>query len=153
MKVFVDGREIELLPDARLADALREAGASPAQGAIVGVVKGRGEKSRQTNSYWLNATKGKLRIELLENELQRIWHENVAKIQGSRLDGPRQTRLPSGHSHPISLSAGMPMSTTGGKLFWEQPGLMRKTLSSSSCRGGIRQPMVRQAMAVCSPTL
>jgi putative methanogenesis marker protein 3 len=85
LKVFVDGREIELLPDARLADALKEAGASPAKGAIVGVVKGRGEKSRQTNSYWLNTTKGKLRIELLENELQRIWHENVAKIQGSKV--------------------------------------------------------------------
>ncbi len=85
MKVFVDGREIELLPDARLADALKEAGASPAKGAIVGVVKGRGEKSRQTNSYWLNTTKGKLRIELLENELQKIWHENVAKIQGSKV--------------------------------------------------------------------
>lgn len=82
MKVFVDGREIELLPDMRLADALKEAGASPAKGAIVGVVKGRGEKSRQTNSYWLNTTKGKLRIELLENELQRIWHENVDRIQG-----------------------------------------------------------------------
>ena len=54
-------------------------------GAIVGVVKGRGEKSRQTNSYWLNTTKGKLRIELLENDLQRIWHENVDKIQGSQV--------------------------------------------------------------------
>ena len=85
MKVFVDGREIELLPDARLADALKEAGASPAKGAIVGVVKGRGEKSRQTNSYWLNTTKGKLRIELLENELQKIWHENVDKILGSQV--------------------------------------------------------------------
>ena len=85
MKVFVDGREIELSPGARLVDALKEAGASPAAGAIVGVVKGRGEKSRQTNSYWLNTTKGKLRIELLENELQRIWHESVDNILGSHV--------------------------------------------------------------------
>ena len=85
MKVFVDEREIDLPAGARLVDALKEAGASPAVGAIVGVVKGRGEKSRQTNSYWLNTTKGKLRIELLENELQGIWHENLDKIQGSRV--------------------------------------------------------------------
>jgi putative methanogenesis marker protein 3 len=85
LKVFVDEREIELPAEARLADALKEAGASPAVGAIVGVVKGRGEKSRQTNSYWLNTTKGKLRIELLENELQGIWHENLDRIQGSRV--------------------------------------------------------------------
>ena len=85
MKVFVDEREIELVAGARLVDALKEAGASPAVGAIVGVVKGRGEKSRQTNSYWLNTTKGKLRIELLENELQRIWHENLDRIQGSHV--------------------------------------------------------------------
>ena len=85
LKVLVDEREIELPAEARLADALKEAGASPAVGAIVGVVKGRGEKSRQTNSYWLNTTKGKLRIELLENELQGIWHENLDRIQGSRV--------------------------------------------------------------------
>ncbi len=85
MRVFVDGREIELSPGACLADALKEAGASPAEGAIVGVVKGRGEKSRQTNSYWLNTTKGKLRIELLENELQNIWHESVDSISGSQV--------------------------------------------------------------------
>jgi putative methanogenesis marker protein 3 len=81
--VFVDGREIELLPGARLADALGKAGANPANGAIVGVVKGRGEKSLLTNSYWLNTTKGKLRIELIDSDLQRIWHENVDKISGS----------------------------------------------------------------------
>ena len=83
MRVFVDGREIELLPGAQLVDALGKAGANPAAGTIVGVVKGRGEKSSQTNSYWLNTTKGKLRIELLENDLQKIWHENIDKIPGS----------------------------------------------------------------------
>ena len=35
MKVFVDEREIELPAEARLVDALKEAGASPAVGAIV----------------------------------------------------------------------------------------------------------------------
>ena len=72
-------------------------------GAIVGVVKGRGEKSRQTNSYWLNTTKGKLRIELLENDLQRIWHESVDKISGSTgemgLGGRRSLRAI--YIHPL----------------------------------------------------
>lgn len=85
MRVFVDGNEIELGPGACLADALQKAGSKPAEGAIVGVVKGRGEKSRQTNSYWLNTTKGKIRIELLENDLQKIWHEVVEKISGSQV--------------------------------------------------------------------
>lgn len=85
MRVFVDGKEIELEAGACLADALQKAGNQPAKGAIVGMVKGRGEKSRQTNSYWLNTTKGKLRIELLENELQRIWHEIVDRIPGSQV--------------------------------------------------------------------
>jgi putative methanogenesis marker protein 3 len=83
LRVFVDGREIELLPGAQLADALSKACANPANGAIVGVINGRGEKSRRTNSYWLNTTKGKLRIELIDSDLQRIWHENVDKITGS----------------------------------------------------------------------
>ncbi len=83
MRVFVDGKEIELLPGARLVDALGKACAHPANGAIVGIVKGRGEKSLQTNSYWLNTTKGKLRIELIDSDLQRIWHENIDKISGS----------------------------------------------------------------------
>ena len=83
MKVLVDGREIELAAGKTLADALEKAGAAPAEKAMVGVVKGRGEKSRQTNSYWLNTTKGKLRIELLETDLQKIWQENVSKIGGS----------------------------------------------------------------------
>ncbi len=83
MRVIVDGKEIELLPGARLLDALDKACAHPSNGAIVGVVRGRGEKSRQTNSYWLNTTKGKLRIELLDNDMQRIWHESIDKISGS----------------------------------------------------------------------
>jgi len=85
LRVFVDGKEIELAAGACLADALQKAGSNPAKGAIVGVVKGRGEKSRQTNSYWLNTTKGKIRIELLENELQKIWHEVVENISGSQV--------------------------------------------------------------------
>ena len=83
LRVFVDGREIELPAGANLGEALRRAGANPAKGAIVGVVKGRGEKSRMTNSYWLKTTKGKLRIELGETDLQKIWHENIGKIEGS----------------------------------------------------------------------
>ena len=82
MRVFVDGREIELSPGAKLADALSRCSAFPAPGAIVGVVKGRGEKSSQTNSYWLHTTKGKLRIELLDNDLQKIWHESIDMISG-----------------------------------------------------------------------
>ena len=85
MRVFVDGTQIELNEGASLGDAIKLAGAKPAEGAIVGVVKGRGEKSRQTNSYWLNTTKGKLRIELLENDLQKIWHESINDIVGSEV--------------------------------------------------------------------
>ena len=83
MRVFVDGRELELSAGATLADALGSSGAYIAPGAIIGVVKGRGEKSRQTNSYWLNTSKGKLRIELAESELLSIWHESVDRISGS----------------------------------------------------------------------
>ncbi|OPY50453.1 MAG: hypothetical protein A4E49_02725 [Methanosaeta sp. PtaU1.Bin112] len=83
MRVFVDGKEIELLPGARLADALGKACAHPVNGAIIGIVKGRGEKSLETNSYWLNTTKGKLRIELIDSDLQKIWHENIEKISRS----------------------------------------------------------------------
>ncbi len=85
MRVLVDGLEIELAEGSTLADALGKAGVLPAEGAIVGVVKGRGEKARQTNSYWLNTTKGKLRIELLETDLQKVWHECVSKINGSEV--------------------------------------------------------------------
>ncbi len=80
MRVFVDSKEIELPSGSQLADALNLARAYPQEGAIVGIVKGRGEKSRRTNSYWLNTSKGKLRIELAEGDLQKIWHENVDKI-------------------------------------------------------------------------
>jgi len=83
LRVFVDGREIELLPGALLSDALGKACVHPANGAIIGIVRGRGEKSLQTNSYWLNTTKGKLRIELIDNDLQRIWHENIEQISRS----------------------------------------------------------------------
>lgn len=83
MRVLVDGRELKLSAGATLADALGSSGAYIAPGAIIGVVKGRGEKSRQTNSYWLNTSKGKLRIELLESELLSIWHESVDRISGS----------------------------------------------------------------------
>jgi len=83
LRVYVDGRELELSAGATLADALGSRGAYIAPGAIIGVVKGRGEKSRQTNSYWLNTSKGKLRIELLESELLSIWHESVDRISGS----------------------------------------------------------------------
>ena len=83
MRVLVDGRELELSVGATLADALGSSGAYIAPGAIVGVVKGRGEKFRQTNSYWLSTSKGKLRIELAESELQSIWHESVDRISGS----------------------------------------------------------------------
>ncbi len=83
MRVLVDGRELELSVGATLADALGSSGAYIAPGAIVGVVKGRGEKFRQTNSYWLSTSKGKLRIELAESELLSIWHESVDRISGS----------------------------------------------------------------------
>lgn len=81
MRVFVNGVSIVLENGSTLGLALDRADARPAVGAIVGIVKGRGEKSRKTNSYWLNTTKGKIRIELLDNDLQRIWHECVGKIE------------------------------------------------------------------------
>ncbi len=83
MKVSVDGRELELAAPAVLSDALSRAETLPAREAIVGVIKGRGEKARQTNSYWLNTTKGKLRIELFDTDLQRIWHERVGRLAGT----------------------------------------------------------------------
>ena len=81
MKVLVDGTSLDLKVSATLGDALSRAGTKPAVGAIVGIVKGRGEKSLQTNSYWLNTTKGKIRIELLDTDLQKIWHDSVDKIK------------------------------------------------------------------------
>ncbi len=85
MRVVVDGIEIDITPGSTLGTALDKAGSKPAKGAIVGVVIGRGEKVRKTNSYWLNTTKGKLRIELLSTPLQDIWHENLTKIDGSEI--------------------------------------------------------------------
>ncbi len=82
MKVLVDGTSLDLKEGATLGDALNLACTEPAVGAIVGIVKGRGEKSLQTNSYWLSTTKGKIRIELLDTDLQKIWHENVGQIEG-----------------------------------------------------------------------
>lgn len=85
MRVFVDGAILSLETDSTLGDALDQSGARQAKGAIVGIVKGRGEKSRQTNSYWLNTTKGKIRIELLDTDLQKIWHDSVGKIEGLKV--------------------------------------------------------------------
>jgi putative methanogenesis marker protein 3 len=85
LKVLVDGASLELKEGASLGDALSQAGAKPDTGAIVGIVKGRGEKSLETNSYWLSTTKGKIRIELLDTDLQKIWHDNVDKIKESEV--------------------------------------------------------------------
>jgi putative methanogenesis marker protein 3 len=85
LKVLVDGTSLDLKEGATLGDALSLAGTKPAVGAIVGIVKGRGEKSLQTNSYWLNTTKGKIRIELLDTDLQKIWHNSVDKIKDSEV--------------------------------------------------------------------
>jgi putative methanogenesis marker protein 3 len=85
LKVLVDGASLELKEGASLGDALSQAGAKPDTGAIVGIVKGRGEKSLETNSYWLSTTKGKIRIELLDTDLQKIWHDNVDKINESEV--------------------------------------------------------------------
>jgi putative methanogenesis marker protein 3 len=82
LKVFVDGTGFDLEEGSTLGDALALAGAKPAPGAIIGIVKGRGEKSRQTNSYWISTTKGKIRIELLDTNLQKIWHDSVSQIEG-----------------------------------------------------------------------
>lgn len=83
MRISVDGKEMDLADPAVLSDALTKAGTVLARGAIIGVIKGRGEKARQTNSYWINTTKGKLRIELAETDLQRLWHDSVEKLAGA----------------------------------------------------------------------
>jgi len=82
LKVSVDGKEIDLGSGATLLQALETAGSAPKVDAIVGIIKGRSEQSRQTNSYWLTTTKGKIRIELLESDLQKIWHDGQGKIEG-----------------------------------------------------------------------
>jgi len=103
LKVLVDGKEFELPEGAVLGDALNQAGVLLAKGTIAGVVKGRGEKERETNSYWLNTTKGKLRIDLLESGLSQIWHDSVERIAGSEVRwasadgiafGPFSSKLP-----------------------------------------------------------
>jgi putative methanogenesis marker protein 3 len=83
LKVFVDGAEISLNDGAILKDALDAGGvAPPPEGAIIGIVKGREEEAKETNSYWLNTTKGKLRIELLDTGIQEAWHKAVDQISG-----------------------------------------------------------------------
>lgn len=80
MKVFVDGTKISLNDGSTLKDALDASGISPQEDAIIGIVKGREEEAKETNSYWLNTTKGKLRIELLDTGIQDAWHEAVGQI-------------------------------------------------------------------------
>ncbi len=80
MRVSVDGESITLGDDATLGDALDAAGVSPPEDVIIGVVKGRGEKAKKTNSYWLSTAKGKIRIELLETGMQNVWHRCVDEI-------------------------------------------------------------------------
>ncbi|MBN1323930.1 MAG: methanogenesis marker 3 protein [Methanotrichaceae archaeon] len=83
MKVTVDEEEC-LLPDgATLGDALKAAGVDPQAGSVIGVVVGRGEKAKETNSYWLETTKGKMRIEVIEGGLEEAWHGCVGSIGGS----------------------------------------------------------------------
>ncbi|UEC42701.1 MAG: hypothetical protein METHAR1v1_810002 [Methanothrix sp.] len=80
MKVFLDGAEISLAAGSTLKDALEAAGVEAAEGAIIGIVKGREEEAKETNSYWLNTTKGKMRIDLLDTGLQEVWHQAVGTI-------------------------------------------------------------------------
>ena len=141
MRVYVDGRELELSAGATLADALGSSGAYIAPGAIIGVVKGRGEKSRQTNSYWLNTSKGKLRIELLESELLSIWHESVDRISGSTVRWSSADGVAFGPFLLRSLFPGTPRSTAAGRLCWGQPVLIGRTPRSSSSAEGIPQLM------------
>lgn len=83
MRVTVDGKGIDLADGTSLGDALARAGSKPAEGAVVGIVMGRGEKSKVTNSYWLNTTKGRIRIDLTDGGMQKIWHESVGEIENS----------------------------------------------------------------------
>jgi len=82
LKVFVDGREISLDDGSTLKDALEAFDVTPQEDAIIGIVKGREEEAKETNSYWLNTTKGKLRIELLDTGIQEAWHKAVGQISG-----------------------------------------------------------------------
>ncbi len=85
MKVFVDGAEVSLDDGSTLKDALEACGVMPPEGAIIGIVKGREEEKKETNSYWLNTTKGKLRIELLDTGIQDAWHQAVDQISGLKV--------------------------------------------------------------------
>jgi putative methanogenesis marker protein 3 len=103
LKVLVDEKEIELPENSSLGQALETSGAMPRDGTIIGIIKGRGEKKLQTNSYWLDTTNGRIRIELLDTDLQNIWHDGIDKIIGSEVRwesadaislGPFPTNLP-----------------------------------------------------------
>jgi putative methanogenesis marker protein 3 len=85
LRVLVNGKQIDLEEGATLGEALKRADSHLAEGAIVGLVKGRGEQARQTNSYWINTTKGKLRIELGDTDLQATWHQAIDQIRGSKV--------------------------------------------------------------------
>jgi len=85
LRILVNGKQIDLEEGATLGEALKRADSHPAEGAIVGLVKGRGEQARQTNSYWIDTTKGKLRIELGDTDLQTIWHQAIDQIKGSEV--------------------------------------------------------------------
>lgn len=84
MKVSVNGAEISLDDGLTLKDALDAAGVLAPEGATIGIVTGREEVEKETDSYWLNTTKGKLRIELLDTGLQDVWHQAVPQIPGLR---------------------------------------------------------------------
>jgi UPF0288 family protein (methanogenesis marker protein 3) len=85
LRVLVNGKEIDLEEGAPLGEALKRVDSFPAEGAIVGLVKGRGEQARQTNSYWIITTKGKLRIELGDTDLQAAWHQTIDQIRDSEV--------------------------------------------------------------------
>lgn len=77
MQIIVDAKEVELDEGATISDALVAAGSAILPGTVIGIVKGRTEKSRATNSYWLKTTKGKIRIDLLDSDLAKVWHDAV----------------------------------------------------------------------------
>lgn len=85
MKVFVDGAEVSLDDGSTLKDALEARGVVPPEGAIIGIVKGREEEAKETDSYWLNTTKGKLRMELLDTGIQDVWHRAIDQIPGLKV--------------------------------------------------------------------
>jgi len=82
MRVRVDGSEVSLRDGATLGEALEAANAAVSPGAVIGIIKGRGEKAKATDSYWLVTTKGRIRIDLLDTGLKDAWHEAVERIEG-----------------------------------------------------------------------